>query len=210
MLTLEIIKLPSSGSMVAMKTIFLAVLLAFTSGALLAWVISDSVVTDDTATLDSGPLGNIELIDHDNQPLALKSFEGKTVVLNFMFNGCSPVQTVGLRRVFLDHELDSTDKGIVFLSISVAPETDTPEQLNSFAKRYGIYAKNWRLGITDRASLDILLEKLNVGKPVDDDPNAHLNTVFLITPDGKMEKVYTGFPITPAVVYSDLKALINS
>ena len=200
----------ASGSMVVMKKMILFLLLAFFSGALVAWIINDSVVKEDGASLDSKLLSNIELIDHDNQLLSLKSFQGKTVVLNFMFNGCSPVQTVGLRRVFLDHELDSTDKNIVFLSISVAPETDTPEQLNSFAKRYGIYAKNWRLGITDRASLDGLLKKLNVGKPVADDPNAHLNTVFLITPNGKMEKVYTGFPITPAVVYSDLKALIKS
>ena len=200
----------ASGSMVVMKKMILFLLLAFSSGALVAWVINDSVVKEDAVSLDSALLSNITLIDHDNQSLSLKSFQGKTVVLNFMFNGCSPVQTVGLRRVFLDHELDSMDKNIVFLSISVAPETDTPEQLNSFAKRYGIYAKNWRLGIMDRVSLDVLLEKLNVGKPVDDDPNAHLNTVFLITPNGKMEKVYTGFPITPAVVYSDLKALIKS
>lgn len=193
-----------------MKTILLAVLLAFSSGGLLAWVMNGSGISEEVASLNIGPLSNIQLIDHDNQALSLKSLHGKTVVLNFMFNGCSPVQTVGLRRVFLDHELDSVDKGIVFLSISVAPETDTPEQLNSFAKRYGIYTKNWRLGITDRASLDVLLEKLNVGKPVADDPNAHLNTVFLISPNGQMEKVYTGFPITPSVVFSDLKGLIKS
>lgn len=195
-----------------MKTLITVVFLAFMSGALLAWVVNDSddiSNAEDIASLNASPLSDIELIDHDNQTLLLKSLRGKTVVLNFMFNGCSPVQTVGLRRVFLDHELDSLDKNIVFLSISIAPETDTPEQLNSFAKRYGIYAKNWRLGITDRQSLDSLLQTFNVGQQVTDDPNAHLNTVFLINPNGQMEKVYTGFPITPDVVYSDLAALIK-
>lgn len=169
----------------------------------MAWVTSDSVFSEPAS------IGDIKLIDHDNQPLQMKALRGKTVVLSFMFNGCSPVQTIGLRRVFLDHELNTKDKGIVFLSISVAPETDTPEQLNRFAKRYGIYAKNWRLGITDRPSLERLLQTYNAGQPVTNDPNAHLNTVFLIKPNGEMEKVYTGFPISPEVVYSDLAAIIS-
>ena len=197
---------------VMMRIIILVGLLAFTGGVFFAWVVYQPDIlasNDDARLLSREPLSRIKLVDHDNQTLFLESFQGKAVVLNFMFNGCSPVQTVGLRRVFLDHELDRSDKGVVFLSISVAPETDTPEQLNHFAKRYGIYAKNWRLGITDRASLDVLLQKLNVGKPVADDPNAHLNTVFLITPNGTVQKVYTGFPISPSMVYADLSGLIK-
>jgi len=191
-----------------MKTLITFALLASMSGGLLGWVINDSDMSENATSLNSELLSNIELVDQDKQSFFLKSLYGKTVVLNFMFNGCSPVQTVGLRRVFLDHELDSKDKGIVFLSVSIAPETDTPKQLKNFAEQYGIDAKNWRLGITNRASVDLLLDTFNAGKPVGGDPNAHLNTVFLIKPDGQMEKVYTGFPITPDVVYSDLAALI--
>ena len=176
----------------------------------MGWAINELTVSEEVASLNTKPLSSIELVDHDNQSFLLKSLYGKTVILNFMFNGCSPVQTVGLRRVFLDHELDSKDKGIVFLSISIAPETDTPKQLKSFAQQYEIDAKNWRLGITDRASVDVLLELFNAGDSVTDDPNAHLNTVFLISPNGQVKKVYTGFPITPSVVYSDLNALIKS
>jgi len=193
-----------------MKTLITFALLALMSGGLLGWVINDSDMSENATSLNSEPLSNIELVDQDKQSFLLKSLYGKTVVLNFMFNGCSPVQTVGLRRVFLDHELDSKDKGIVFLSISIAPETDTPKQLKNFAEQYGIDAKNWRLGITNRASVDLLLDTFNAGKPVTNDPNAHLNTVFLINPNGQMEKVYTGFPITPDVVYSDLAALLRS
>ncbi|MGB1311861.1 MAG: SCO family protein [Leucothrix sp.] len=192
-----------------MKTLIAAVLFAFAGGVLLAWFITESTAPDNTASLNVPPLSDIQLTDHDGERFKLKSFVGKTVVLNFMFNGCSPVQTVGLRRVFLDHQLDSMDKNIVFLSISVAPETDTLEQLHRFAKRYGIYAKNWRLGITDRLSLDRLLQLFNAGQAVSDDPNAHLNTVFLINPKGLMQKVYTGFPISPDTIYADLSKFIE-
>ena len=192
-----------------MKMLITVVLLALMGGALVGWAIHESTVSPEVVSLNANPLSSIELTDHDNQLFTLQSLYGNTVVLNFMFNGCSPVQTVGLRRVFLDHELDSKDKGIVFLSISIAPETDTPNQLKSFAQQYGIDAKNWRLGITDRASVDLLLDIFNAGKPVIDDPNAHLNTVFLISPNGHLEKVYTGFPITLSVVYADLSELIK-
>ncbi len=193
-----------------MKIIITAVFLAFFSGALLAWLMKDTFVSEVTVSLNESPLREIALTDHDEQSLLLKSLHGKTVVLNFMFNGCSPVQTVGLRRVFLDHELDRQDKNVVFLSISVVPEIDTPAQLKRFAQRYGIYAKNWRLGIIDRAALDQLLLAFNAGQPVIDDPIAHLNTVFLINPQGKLVKVYTGYPINPSLVYADLAALMES
>lgn len=194
--------------------------MAFLSGALLAWLLNDSAPlkqlmqsfqveqSQDIASLGTSKIGDITLTDHDNQQLKLSSFLGKTVVLSFMFNGCSPVQTVGLRRTFLDHQLDAQDKGITFLSISVAPETDTPELLKSFAVRYGIDAKNWRLGITDRQSLDRLLLSFNAGQALDNDPNSHLNTVFLINKEGEKLKVYKGFPISPATVYADLEKYI--
>lgn len=191
-----------------MKTLITVVLIAFVCGALFAWVANlqtDDIDAPIQPSFKEAEIGEIKLTDHDNQTLNLKSFLGKTVVLSFMFNGCSPVQTVGLRRVFMDHELNSKDKGIVFLSISVAPETDTPALLKSFATRYGIDADNWRLGITDRRSLDRLLQTFNAGKTIESDPNAHLNTVFLINPTGHKEKVYKGFPISPSRVYADLE-----
>lgn len=191
-----------------MKILLTFVLCAFISGALLAWAMDERKITKAVVSLNTAPLSEITLTDQDHQTHDLSAFYGKTVMLNFMFNGCSPVQTVGLRRVFLDHELDRTHKNITFLSISVAPETDTPEQLKRFAERYGIDSKHWRLGITNRQSLEYLLKTFNAGQPVTDDPNTHLNTVFLINPTGQIEKVYTGFPINIRQAYTDLATFI--
>lgn len=155
-------------------------------------------------SLKHAPLSDIGLIDQDEQPFKLGDLYGKTVILHFMFNGCSPVQTVALRRAYLDHKLESEDKNIVFVSISIATETDTPEQLKGFAKRYGIYSKNWRLAITDQASLDLLQSTLDAGIPPPDGQIGHLNTVFLINEEGEVSKRYKGYPLSPSLLFNDL------
>ena len=177
-----------------MKVIVCSVAAAFLGGVLVAWAISPK----------NHGIADIAFIDQNEKAFTLASLRKKQVILNFMFNGCSPVQTIGLRRVFLDHELDSQPKDIVFVSISIAPETDTPAQLKRFAQRYKIDAERWRFGITNRQSLDRLLETFNAGIEIDGDPNAHLNTVFHLDTSGEITKVYTGFPINPEEVYNDL------
>ena len=177
-----------------MKVIVCSIIAAFLSGVLVAWALNSK----------QGGIADIAFVDHNQETFTLAAFRDKHVILNFMFNGCSPVQTVGLRRVFLDHELDAKPKNIVFVSISIAPETDTPAQLKRFAQRYKIDAAQWRFGITDRQNLDRLLETFNAGIAIDGDPNAHLNTVFHLDPSGEIAKVYTGFPINPDEVYNDL------
>lgn len=194
-----------------MKTLITLIVIALL-GSFVWPLISERVSSKPAEVgLSQSPLRDIELTDQDNQPFTLGDLYGKTVILNFMFNGCSPVQTVGLRRSYLDHKLDSEDKNIVFLSISVATETDTPEQLKRFAQRYGIYSKNWRIAITDRASLDTLLETFNAGIPPAEGQIGHLNTIFLINTKGVLTKRYIGYPVSPSLVFDDLsKTLLSS
>ena len=187
-----------------MKT--LIILIVFTLLGSFVWLlVADNGSSQSTEIgLSQSPLRDIKLTDQDNQPFTLGDLHGKTVILNFMFNGCSPVQTVGLRRSYLDHKLDSEDKNIMFLSISVATETDTPEQLKRFAQRYGIYSKNWRIAITDKTSLDALLETFNAGVPPAEGQIGHLNTIFLINEKGLLTKRYIGYPVSPSLVFDDL------
>ena len=154
-------------------------------------------------------MGTLSLVDHEYKRFQLSSLKGKTVVLNFMFNGSSPVQTVALRRAFLDHKLDRTDKNIVFLSISVATQTDTPEQLKKFAQRYGIYADNWRLAIPSEAALNVLLESLDAGIPPENGQIGHLNTIFLLDKQGQLIKRYSGYPVSPSLIFDDLSHTLN-
>jgi protein SCO1/2 len=193
-----------------MKTL-LAIITLIILGTLLLPLVADEQVGAETELGFNHPiLSQIKLTDQDQQLFTLGDLVGKTVVLNFMFNGCSPVQTVALRRAYLDHQLERKDKGIVFLSISVATDTDTPQQLKEFAQRYNIYSKNWRLAITNKASLDVLLETLNAGIPPEAGRVGHLNTVFLLNKEGVLSKRYKGYPVSPSAIFEDLSSVLAS
>ena len=194
-----------------MKTLITLIVIALLGSFVWPLVVDNGPIKSAEVGLSQSPLRDIELTDQDNQPFTLGDLYGKTVILNFMFNGCSPVQTVGLRRSYLDHKLDSEDKNIAFLSISVATETDTPEQLKRFAQRYGIDSKNWRIAITDKVSLDRLLDMFNAGVPPVEGQIGHLNTIFLINTKGVLTKRYIGYPVSPSLVFDDLsKTLLSS
>ena len=192
-----------------MKTLLAILVLAILGSFLLPLVADETERTSKALGFNHPTLSQIKLTDQDQQVFTLGDLVGKTVVLNFMFNGCSPVQTVALRRAYLDHQLERKDKGIVFLSISVATETDTPQQLKEFAQRYGIYSKNWRFAITDKASLDTLLETLNAGIPPSEGRVGHLNTVFLLNTKGDLSKRYKGYPVSPSLIFDDLSSVLT-
>ncbi|PWQ98280.1 SCO family protein [Leucothrix arctica] len=191
-----------------MKTLLVIIVLTVVGGLLLTSVADEKESASKALGFNNPALSQIKLTDHDQQLFKLGDLIGKTVVLNFMFNGCSPVQTVALRRAYLDHQLEKKDKGIVFLSISVATETDTPQQLKEFAQRYGIYSKNWRLAITDKTSLGTLLETLNAGIPPSEGRIGHLNTVFLFNKKGILSKRYKGYPVSPSLIFDDLYSVL--
>ena len=172
-------------------------------------VVSEKQDAPQEFSLSHPDISKIKLTDHEGQVLTLGSLQGKNVMLNFMFNGCSPVQTLALRRVYLDHKLDRTDKNIVFLSISVATDTDTPEQLKKFAERYGIYSKNWRIAIPSKASLDKLLDTLNAGIPPAEGQIGHLGTIFLLNKDGGLSKRYQGYPVSPSLLFDDINSALS-
>lgn len=70
----------------------------------------------------------------------------KTVLINFMFTGCSdacPLMTHRLRRAMAALK-DDFGRQIEFVSITVDPLGDTLEELKRYAERFDIPEKGWR------------------------------------------------------------------
>jgi len=146
-------------------------------------------------------LKHIELTDQDGKKFSLDDLKGETVLVNFMFAGCTsicPVQTVGLRRVHNEMQLDPEKDRIKILSISIAPLGDTPELLKQFAQRFEIDKPSWRFAVTTQAHTDELSEQFGVGvKPLagdqsDSDQLDHRSLLYLINHEGVMIQQYKG------------------
>lgn len=89
------------------------------------------------------------LTTQDGGTVTDADLKGKVTIVDFMFTHCPlvcPMMTGTLAE--LAERLKDTD--VRFLSISVDPEHDTPEQLREFAGRYGADFSRWTFARGDR------------------------------------------------------------
>jgi cytochrome oxidase Cu insertion factor (SCO1/SenC/PrrC family) len=88
----------------------------------------------------------LTLLDQDGRPVSLRTFEGRTLVLNFIFTHCvvachTQVKSLNAVRAALPPDIRAR---VQFLSVSIDPSRDTPETLRQYARTMGIDDPDWR------------------------------------------------------------------
>lgn len=87
---------------------------------------------------------DITVQDQDGHPLQFYSdlLQGRTVVIDFIFTGCTtvcPMQTAILRDVRNRLSDSKTDQGeVLLISVTIDPKHDGPQQLREYAQRFQI------------------------------------------------------------------------
>ena len=93
-------------------------------------------VVDDICKAGQAP--DFELIDQYNNSVNMSQFRGKIVIITFVYTNCPdicPAVTFQMKKVA--EELGSEfNESVVFLTMTVDPERDTPERLQRFASDY--------------------------------------------------------------------------
>ncbi len=105
------------------------------------------------------------LIDQSGHTFALKDFQDKPVLVNFLFTGCSvycPVQAGELVLLYDELEEKLGPGNFQFVSISLTPEFDTPESLDEFRRRFSAERPNWAFSKGSPEDLDAMVAALNV------------------------------------------------
>ena len=148
--------------------------------------------------LDSTSFQNIKLTDQDHQSLSLAALKGKTVVINFMFASCltvCPTQTAALRQAY--NKIEQTNSGeIVFLSISIAPLSDTPEVMKQFAKRFSVDQQYWRFVVADLEATESLVTQFGITpQSLGNGQFDHRTGVYLLNKQGVLVQQYKGNPL---------------
>ena len=112
---------------------------------------SAAVATDPTtgtkilaarAGLEGFRIPEFSLVNQNGEPVNHTILEGKITILDFIFTNCvtaCPPMTGNMLQVV--KELEGTP--VQFVSISVDPVRDTPEQLAAYADRFGIDTSRW-------------------------------------------------------------------
>lgn len=100
--------------------------------------------------LDPGDdwLQSFEFTERDGSLVSSESLKGQPYVVSFFFTLCPSICVTQNQKL---KELQEAFAGqdVKFLSISVDPENDTPEQLREYAARFGADPKQWLFLTTD-------------------------------------------------------------
>jgi protein SCO1/2 len=120
---------------------------------------------------------NVELITQDGKKVRFYDdlIKGKVVGIDLIYTTCKyncPLETA--RLVQLQKLLgDRMGKDVFFYSISIDPETDTPEVLKAYAEKYHV-GPGWLFLTGKAADIKLLSHKLGLDSlPTADDPDGH-------------------------------------
>jgi protein SCO1/2 len=144
-------------------------------------------------------LSGITLQDQEGRTLEAERLAGKLVVLSFMFTSCPsicPEQARALAEVQRGLSPEVLAR-VRFLSISIDPETDTPERLKSFAKANGADLASWSFAVGTPEATTRLSSRLSVFDPRAQGPRPgdHGTALYLFDDRGQLRQRYAGAPL---------------
>src|SRR4051794_35631279 len=86
------------------------------------------------------------LTSQDGAQISLADLRGKVVAVTFIFTLCTATCPVLTPMMSLVQDQLGSDFGskVVFVSITIDPERDTPEMLKLYAQMYGADVPGWR------------------------------------------------------------------
>jgi len=157
---------------------------------------------------------DVKLVNQDGRPLSPKQFKGRALVVTFIYTRCPlPDQCPLLSANFA--QLNSAvlaDEGLRkrahLLSVTLDPEYDRPPVLKAYGSTYaGGKFDNWDFATGEAAEVRRLAEFFGLIYKADGEQVIHSLRTAVVTPEGKLFKVYRGNEWKPDEVLSDLRNL---
>lgn len=128
-----------------------------------------------------GTVAAFHLTDQDGEQFSSSGMGGKITVVNFFFTSCPKICPLVSEKVAkLRDKLDG-DKNVMFLSISIDPETDTVEALKKYAARYRAETPVWRLLTGNMEVIKRILDDVSL----DNGPEKGMHSTRLVLIDSE-------------------------
>lgn len=148
------------------------------------------------------------LTDRTGRTVTRADLEGKFLVVNFVFTGCSVTCLDVNRRMAEIQSLTATQPDVKLVSLTVDPRSDTPTVLADFGNRFGADTNRWLLLTGDKAVLYELIEKSFLPRDPNDPYNFmpggfnHTERIAVVDARGHVRAFFDGLKpeTSPAVV----------
>ncbi len=157
-------------------------------------------------------LGPLVFLDQHGDRRNLDEFRGRPVLLSLIFTACvhsCQVSTRQLDRLVRIARAALGEDSFTVLTVGFDQPVDTPEQMASYARRYGITDPNWHfLSSPDQATIDALMAQAGFVSTPSPRGFDHTVQVTIADRDGRIYRQVYGevFP-TPQLV-EPLKDLV--
>lgn len=169
----------------------IAILVVLLFGAILFYIGTDgfTAYTVETARvnklMEENPVfPEVTLEDSKERIYSFSEFEGKYVMLTFIYTACSdvcPQLEFNLAEVYKQIQPKYIGKDIVFLSISFDPKNDDPATLEKYRYYFDSDGETWRMArISDQRELEGLLKEFGVTVIPDENGNFQHNSAFYL------------------------------
>jgi cytochrome oxidase Cu insertion factor (SCO1/SenC/PrrC family) len=136
------------------------------------------------------------------------ALKDKVVLINFVFTQCGdtcPLITARLVQVKKDLG-EAFGRDVRFLSISVDPEHDRPEDLARFARKFDAVHPEWWFLTGDKANAELVVKKLGADTA---ERESHLTAIIIGSArDGRWKRVRPDAP--PEMIAEGLRRLAGS
>lgn len=102
-------------------------------------------------------IGPFHLVDQSNARFTERDLDGRIHVASFLFAQCPSLCPTLVERLKPVQKALSSRAGVMMVSYTVAPMTDTPSVLNQFGRLRGIDSAIWRLATGELSEIKSVL-----------------------------------------------------
>jgi protein SCO1/2 len=183
-------------------------------------IMQDAV--DESGTASSvGPkpgeeVPDFTLVNQDGEPVRMRQYKGRALVLTFIYTRCPlpdycPLMTDNFAEIIKAIKGDAALYGKTqLLSISVDPEYDTPARLREHGAGHTTESgaqtfSHWEFATGSSDEVKKIATYFGLQYFTESDQIIHSLVTAIISPDGKVVKLYTGNEWKPAEIISDLQ-----
>lgn len=163
-------------------------------------------------------VGSFQLVERSGRVVSEADLKGKIVIVDFFFGGCSAqCLTLGRQMAELQRLTAAMDE-VMLVSITVDPQSDTPQALTSYANRINADTNRWLFLTGNKKIIYPLIQQSFLlavaddnGQPSSSDPGfIHSDKIALVDKRGVVRAYYDGMDAsTPQMVLAGIKQLVT-
>lgn len=163
---------------------------------------------------DFGTLPEFSLTSDKGTAFGSEQLKGRVWIASFMFTSCPTVCPKLMERMAqIQHRTRNAGPGVHLVSISVDPETDTPERLAAFARRYKASPYRWTFLTGEQKALEDTVVKgfkLAMGRDAENAMQIfHSERFVLVDGEGRIRGYHEADDAGIDALLRDVNVLIN-